>query len=58
MSGLEHGWLLPQREDEENERYCCCEVCGGEINYGDEYYAILETIMCEACVNDGRTVAR
>ena len=55
---LEHGWLLPQREDEESERYCRCALCSGDINYGDEYYEILDTIMCKECVNDGRTVAR
>ena len=37
--------------------FAYCEVCGGEIYDGDEYYDIDDHKYCEACVHGGYRTA-
>ena len=42
---------------EEPKVYTHCEICGGEIYEGDEFYDVLDFKVCEACMHDSRKYA-
>lgn len=57
MEDLEHGWLVSDRSDDEEEELYTCEWCGEPIYYGDIYYDLCGEKVCEACVDECRKTA-
>ena len=44
---------FPQYREEDGAVMAAeCELCGGEIVYGQEYYCINGQIFCEDCLTD------
>ena len=42
---------------EEPKVYTRCEVCGGKIYEGDDFYKVLDIDVCEDCLQNSRKCA-
>lgn len=53
---LEHGWIVNEKEEEE-QVYHICDWCGTQIYFGCDYYNVGGDKVCEECIRDCRRTA-
>ena len=45
-----HAYLIKERDDAQRTPICECEVCNRGIYYGETYFDVWETIVCDECI--------